>query len=123
MKYNIILISIYIIFVCKMIHTHVAFPENKKEIQTCGIIIDIKQVTSESGRINNYIYQKLNNNEVKKIKVTDTCYYNWRNKIGKEICFNDESEEYNDTSCHISLSIILLVIWLFITFIAWITTD
>lgn len=115
MKYNLILISIFITLICKQCNTIKTYPKDKKEFLICGNIIDAKQTTSEKGNINNYIYQRLSNGDVKKIDVSDKCYYNWKDKIGSRICFSEETEEYNNQICIMNAFLFIIGVWLFIT--------
>jgi hypothetical protein len=116
MKINICLILLSSLYCASLWNDRLSFPEDKKEVLDCGEVVDAKQVPTESGNINNYLYQRLNG-KVKKVNVTDDCYYNWRNKIGKSICFSRKTEDW---SCIATSTIMLsgvLCIWIFISFL------
>lgn len=118
MKINLVLISLAILFCCSLWNDKLSFPENKKKYTISGKVIDTKQVADKSGHITNYLYQRVDN-DVKKINVTDNCYYNWRNRIGQSISFTYNSDEWNSVEASCILLTIVVAIWIFITFLVF----
>lgn len=117
MKINLVLISIGILYCCTTWNDKISFPENEKKYSVTGKVIDTKQTTDEHGNIDNYIFQKVDN-DVKRIKVTDNCYYNWRNKIGSNISFSYNSDEWNSVEGWCFVITAILCFWGFFTFLA-----
>jgi len=116
MKINLALISIAILFCCSLWNDKMSFPENKKKYSVTGTVIDAKQVSDEKGRVTNYLYQRIDN-DVKKINVTDNCYYNWRNKMGSKISFSYNTDEWNSVESHCIVLTGLICVWAFFTFL------
>jgi hypothetical protein len=118
MRINLVLISLGILFCCSLWNDKISFPENKKKYNVSGKVIDAKQVSDEQGRITNYLYQKVGN-DIKKIVVTDNCYYNWRNKIGSNISFSYNTDEWNSTGGTCTVLTGFLCVWGFFSLLAF----
>ena len=116
MKINLVLISLAVLFCCSLWNDKISFPDDKKKYSVTGKVIDAKQTTDEHGTINNYLFQKVGN-DIKRIDVTDNCYYNWRNKIGQSITFSYNTDEWNNTEGNCIILTGILCIWGFFTLI------
>lgn len=118
MKINLVLISIGILYCCSLWNDKISFPDDKKKYSVTGKVIDAKQTTDEGGRITNYLYQKVDN-DVKRINVSDNCYYNWRNKIGQSISFSYNTDEWNSIEASTMILTGILCMWGFFTFLVF----
>jgi hypothetical protein len=114
MKINTCLILLSCLYCASLWNDNISFPEDKKEVLDCGEVVDAKQVNTESGSINNYIYHRVNG-KIEKVKVTDDCYYNWRHKIGQRICFSRRTEEWSNLDGNCILLTGFICVWSFIS--------
>ena len=117
-KINLVLISLAVLFCCSLWNDKISFPDDKKKYSVTGKVIDAKQTTDEGGRITNYLYQKVGD-DIKRINVSDNCYYNWRNKIGSSISFSYNTDEWNKLESHCIILTCIIQVWIFFTFLVF----
>ena len=116
MKINLVLISLAVLFCCSLWNDKISFPNDKKKYDVTGKIEDAKQTTDDRGGVTNYLYQRVGK-DIKMINVTNNCYYNYKNKIGSNITFSYNTDEWNRTEGNCIILTAILCFWVFFTFL------